>query len=231
MGDLDSQVSAHLCTLLFAHVMHYDQTLRPFSLLPARSLGLSLSFADPILLSCAHSYAHSLSLSRAPFLYCILQDSMLRTMRMCSVVGVILCVLVVLASVLLWDNMGNHRFLRSLPPILSPVLSLSFFSVFVFDQQKLNMICCLSVFLAAGFDRSTGYDIHPPLSVNGGRGRANRGSSGAYFGGGGHDPSSHMSRRQHVRRAVSSKRLQDRSVFTHRHALSFHRKHTHIHTL
>jgi len=32
MGDLDSQVSAHLCTLVFAHVMHYDQTLRTFSL-------------------------------------------------------------------------------------------------------------------------------------------------------------------------------------------------------
>jgi len=34
------------------------------------------------------------------------QESMQRTMRMCSVVGVILCVCVVLASVLLWDNMG-----------------------------------------------------------------------------------------------------------------------------
>jgi len=31
---------------------------------------------------------------------------MQRTMRMCSVVGVILAVCVVLASVLLWDNMG-----------------------------------------------------------------------------------------------------------------------------
>ena len=33
-------------------------------------------------------------------------ESMQRTMRMCTVVGVVLCVCVVLASVLLWDNMN-----------------------------------------------------------------------------------------------------------------------------
>lgn len=33
-------------------------------------------------------------------------EAMQRTMRMCSIVGVVLCVCVVVASVLLWDNMG-----------------------------------------------------------------------------------------------------------------------------
>jgi hypothetical protein len=85
--------------------------------------------------------------------------------RMCTMVGAMFCVCVVVATLLLWENLG--------------------------------------------FGSDAGYVVRPPASVRGGERGRWKGFSGEASLRGSHGEGS---RRRHMRRAVSSKRLQERHV-------------------